>query len=101
MYVVESENPGFSSIPQSIYWAIVTVTTVGFGDVVPITILGKVIASITMLLGYVIIAVPTGITAVEYHRNSSNKKAEKYCQHCSTQNNLQANYCSNCGNQFE
>lgn len=101
MYVVEEGNPGFSSIPQSIYWAIVTVTTVGFGDVVPITIFGKFLASIIMLLGYVIIAVPTGITAVEYGKTVwTNRKQNKICAHCSEENNYDANFCSKCGNQF-
>jgi voltage-gated potassium channel len=100
MYVLESENPGFSSIPQSIYWAIVTVTTVGFGDVVPITIAGKFLASLTMLIGYVIIAVPTGITAVEYSRAADKKKKTKTCAHCAEENKSEAKFCSNCGNQF-
>jgi len=100
MYVLESGNPGFSSIPQSIYWAIVTVTTVGFGDVVPITVVGKLLASLTMLIGYVIIAVPTGITAVEYSRSLTQKKVNKMCEHCSEENKPDAKYCSNCGNQF-
>jgi voltage-gated potassium channel len=101
MYVLESENPGFSSIPQSIYWAIVTVTTVGFGDVVPITVAGKFLASLTMLIGYVIIAVPTGITAVEYSRAADEKKKQKTCSHCSEENKSDAKFCSNCGNQFD
>ncbi|MBK6527691.1 MAG: ion transporter [Crocinitomicaceae bacterium] len=100
MYVLESANPGFSSIPQSIYWAIVTVTTVGFGDVVPITIAGKFLASLTMLIGYVIIAVPTGITAVEYSRAADEKKKTKTCAHCAEENKSDAKFCSNCGNQF-
>ena len=100
MYVLESENPGFSSIPQSIYWAIVTVTTVGFGDVVPITVAGKLLASLTMLIGYVIIAVPTGITAVEYGKSIYEKKKLKVCTHCAEENKIDANFCSNCGNQL-
>lgn len=100
MYVLESSNPGFSSIPQSIYWAIVTVTTVGFGDVVPITVAGKVLASLTMLIGYVIIAVPTGITAVELSRSADERKKLKTCSHCAEENRLDAKFCSNCGNQF-
>lgn len=66
IYVVESpENESFSSIPQSVYWAIVTITTVGYGDISPVTPVGKLIASLIMLLGYAIIAVPTGIVTVE------------------------------------
>ena len=64
MYVVEGGEDGFTSIPQSIYWAIVTVTTVGYGDLVPHTIIGKFISSIAMITGYAIIAVPTGIVTV-------------------------------------
>jgi voltage-gated potassium channel len=70
MYLVESEtNPGYSSIPVSIYWAIVTLTTVGYGDISPDTALGKLLSSIVMLLGYAIIAVPTGIVASEMTRS--------------------------------
>jgi voltage-gated potassium channel len=101
MFVLESGNPGFSSIPQSIYWAIVTVTTVGFGDVVPITVAGKLLASLTMLIGYVIIAVPTGITAVEYSRSFEKRKMTKMCEHCAEENKIDAKYCSQCGNQFQ
>ena len=61
MYLVEGRENGFSSIPLSIYWAIVTLTTVGYGDIAPQTILGQTIASFVMILGYAIIAVPTGI----------------------------------------
>lgn len=71
MYVVEGPGNGFSSIFQSIYWAIITITTVGYGDIVPQTITGKFIASIIMIIGYAIIAVPTGIVTVELSRASS------------------------------
>lgn len=94
MYVVEGEKKGFSSIPQSIYWAIVTVTTVGYGDMVPQTVLGKFISSVAMILGYAIIAVPTGIVTVEIAKSSSN---DKQCPKCSHNNEHEANYCSNCG----
>ena len=65
MYLVEKGQNGFHSIPDSIYWAIVTITTVGYGDISPITPMGKFIASIMMFLGYGIIAVPTGIVTTE------------------------------------
>ena len=65
MYVIEGQTNGFDTLPDSIYWAIVTLTTVGYGDVVPITILGKIVASLIMILGYGIIAVPTGIVSAE------------------------------------
>ena len=65
MYVIEGQKNGFDTLPESIYWAIVTLTTVGYGDVVPVTILGKIIATFIMILGYGIIAVPTGIVSAE------------------------------------
>ena len=70
MYVIEGQKNGFDTLPDSIYWAIVTLTTVGYGDVVPVTILGKIIASFIMILGYGIIAVPTGIVSAEITRES-------------------------------
>lgn len=69
MYIVEGQKNGFDNIPDSIYWAVVTLTTVGYGDVVPVTELGKVIAVLIMMLGYAIIAVPTGIVSAEFAKN--------------------------------
>ena len=94
MYVVEGGEKGFTSIPQSIYWAIVTVTTVGYGDMVPHTVLGKFISSIAMIIGYTIIAVPTGILSVEMARSANTKKT---CVNCTRQNDAHAGYCSGCG----
>ncbi|MEP7265083.1 MAG: ion transporter, partial [Bacteroidota bacterium] len=74
MYLVESGENGFSSIPESVYWAIVTITTVGYGDISPVTPLGKFVASIIMLMGYGIIAVPTGIVTTEMALAVRNKK---------------------------
>lgn len=86
MYLIESESEsGFTSIPRSVYWAIVTLTTVGYGDIAPVTALGQFIASLIMILGYGIIAVPTGIVSAEY----SNQKKQKV--HLNTQS------CPNCG----
>ena len=85
MYIVEGDQSGFSSIPQSMYWTIVTMTTVGYGDIVPITILGKVIASFMMLIGYAIIAVPTGIVTSELYdaQQKENILLKKLvCPHC-------------------
>ncbi len=96
MYVIEHGNPGFSSIPTSIYWGIVTVTTVGFGDIVPATYLGKTIASFMMLAGYAIIAVPTGIVTAELTRNVREKNDPK-CPNCSQAVKANSNFCSNCG----
>jgi len=94
MYVVEGPENGFTSIPQSIYWAIVTVTTVGFGDVVPLTVLGKIVSSFAMILGYAIIAVPTGIITVELSRKTSHKKK---CEACGAMNNDKSFFCNQCG----
>ena len=76
MYIVEGQQNGFDNIPKSIYWAVVTLTTVGYGDVVPITTLGKTVAVFIMLLGYAIIAVPTGIVSSELTKNSKQNKQE-------------------------
>lgn len=96
MYVVEKGNPGFHSIPSSIYWGIVTITTVGFGDIVPLTILGKFISSIIMLAGYAIIAVPTGIVTAEMTKHRETFIPLK-CNECGHINNFKSKYCSNCG----
>jgi len=101
MYMVEGENSGFSSIPQSIYWAIVTITTVGYGDIAPVTVLGKLIASVAMLTGYSIIAVPTGIITVEIGkavRRKGNITHGHVCEKCGhTEDDHRANFCSRCG----
>jgi len=94
MYVVEGNENGFTSIPQSIYWAIVTVTTVGFGDIVPRTVLGQFLSSIAMIIGYEIIAVPTGIITVEL---SKNKSTNRKCKNCSSENPENAQFCNQCG----
>ena len=93
MYVVEGGEKGFTSIPQSIYWAIVTITTVGYGDLVPSTAFGKFLSSFIMLLGYAIIAVPTGIVTVELSKKSN----EVECEYCKQKNPITFNYCNNCG----
>jgi voltage-gated potassium channel len=103
MYVVEGEEHGFTSIPQSIYWAIVTITTVGYGDLTPKTALGQVISSIVMIMGYAIIAVPTGIVTVEMSRTQQpeRKKSEHMeCLSCGKSMPVSTNYCSNCGHQL-
>jgi len=83
MYMVESEASGFTSIPRSIYWAIVTITTVGYGDIHPQTNLGQVIASLVMITGYAIIAVPTGIVTVELTRAAKHEPTTQSCPGCS------------------
>lgn len=101
MYLIESEEAGFTSIPRSIYWAIVTLTTVGYGDIAPITPLGQFFAAIIMILGYAIIAVPTGIVGAEIAKTdmeevtSSNTQA---CLGCSKEGHEDdAKHCKFCG----
>ena len=94
MYVVEGSQSGFTSIPQSIYWAVVTVTTVGFGDIVPLTVLGKFLSSIAMIIGYSIIAVPTGIITVELAKG---RPVIIKCKNCGHENPDIAQFCNQCG----
>lgn len=97
MYMVEGNANGFDSIPKSIYWTIVTITTVGYGDIAPQTPLGQFIASIVMLIGYAIIAVPTGVVTVEYTR-SKNIRKKMTCPACSKSgHDSDADYCIYCG----
>lgn len=102
MYVVEGEENGFTSIPQSIYWAIVTITTVGYGDLTPQTALGQVISSVVMIMGYAIIAVPTGIVTVEMSRSApvSRKTNQVECLSCGKSMPEKYNFCGNCGHQL-
>lgn len=98
MYVIEGEsNPGFTSIPRSIYWSIVTLTTVGFGDIVPKTQFGQFLSAVVMILGYAVIAVPTGIVSSEMVQQKSiaNTKA---CYNCGEEgHDNDAVYCKYCG----
>ncbi len=103
MYLVEGGKNGFHSIPLGIYWAIVTLTTVGFGDITPQTVLGQMIASVIMLLGYSIIAIPTGIVGAEIYRETDKAKSasHQWCTICQTaEERGDANYCRNCGERF-
>jgi voltage-gated potassium channel len=96
IYFVEGAENGFTSIPRSIYWAIVTVTTVGYGDISPQTILGQLLASLVMLMGYAIIAVPTGIVTVELARLRTEQEAD--CERCGcTEHDVDARFCKRCG----
>lgn len=98
MYLVESnQESGFTSIPRSVYWAIVTLTTVGYGDIAPATALGQFLASIIMILGYGIIAVPTGIVSSEMTK-SNMSISTKPCVNCSAENHQEnVEFCYNCG----
>ena len=99
MYLVEGEKSGFDNIPRSIYWAIVTLTTVGYGDISPQSNLGQVIAALIMIMGYSIIAVPTGIVTSAIHF-SENKKNMR-CAVCDDKNQKKgAKFCNNCGAKF-
>jgi voltage-gated potassium channel len=99
MYLVETDANGFGSIPDSIYWAIVTITTVGYGDISPVTPLGKFIASIIMLMGYGIIAVPTGIVTTEMALLARSKRhSPETCPGCGREgHDKDANFCKHCG----
>lgn len=104
MYMVEGPENGFTSIPTSIYWAIVTLTTVGFGDITPLTPLGRFIASIIMILGYGIIAIPTGIVTSEMTKNTNNNvdTNTQACPNCSKENHKDgAEFCYNCGSKLK
>ncbi len=96
IYVIEGEENGFTDIPTSIYWAIVTMTTVGYGDLSPKTPLGKTLASIVMILGYAIIAVPTGIVTAELTR-TNRKLSTQVCPDCHSQDHDEdAVFCKHC-----
>ncbi len=99
MYLVEGEESGFGSIPESIYWAIVTLTTVGYGDIAPATTLGRFIASFVMILGYGVIAVPTGIVTAEISNHSKkNKISTQVCEECfCEEHDNDAKFCKRCG----
>lgn len=103
MYVVEGGQNGFVSIPISIYWAVITLTTVGYGDIVPITALGKFIATFIMLLGYSIIAIPTGIVSVEMSRSVTRKDDKtRFCKYCDEPSHaIDSNFCRICGSRLD
>ncbi len=99
MYMIEGEENGFTSIPRSVYWAIVTLTTVGFGDIAPQTPFGQLIASVIMILGYSIIAIPTGIVSSEIvNANSITDTNTQSCPNCLREKHKEkAQFCYNCG----
>lgn len=98
MYIIESEENGFTSIPRSIYWAIVTLTTVGYGDISPKTGLGQALAAVVMVIGYSIIAVPTGIVTAEISRAKDTAVSTQSCPDCSAEgHDKDAVFCKYCG----
>ena len=101
MYMVESEESGFTSIPRSVYWAIVTLTTVGYGDISPKTDLGQILASIAMIMGYAIIAVPTGIVTVELASAKQKEVSTQACAACARDgHDSDAVHCKFCGSKL-
>ncbi|NKB34023.1 MAG: ion transporter [Pseudomonadales bacterium] len=107
MFIIEGPENGFNNIPQSIYWAIVTITTVGYGDISPQTPVGQFIAGLAMIFGYAIIAVPTGIIGAELmnefqQRNRREASTNRQCVSChATDHELDASYCKFCGNEVK
>lgn len=99
MYMIEGAENGFNNIPKSIYWAIVTLTTVGFGDIAPQTPLGQLISSVIMILGYSIIAIPTGIVSSEMTKTpDEHNTSTQSCPNCLKEKHREkANFCYNCG----
>ncbi|MDR8392309.1 ion transporter [Aliifodinibius sp. S!AR15-10] len=98
MYVIEGTENGFTSIPKGIYWAIVTLTTVGYGDISPQTNLGQMLSAVIMIMGYGIIAVPTGIVTVELSRAQPKGRSTEVCRYCSREgHDSDAEYCKYCG----
>jgi voltage-gated potassium channel len=101
MYLVEGEKAGFTSIPISIYWAVITLTTVGYGDIVPQTFLGQAIATIIMIIGYSIIAIPTGIVSAELVKGAKGEVSTQTCRNCAREgHDSDAKYCKYCGEQL-
>lgn len=96
MYLIEGEQSGFTSIPRSIYWAVVTLTTVGYGDIAPQTVMGQTFASFIMMIGYAVIAVPTGIITVEMYKSKAGNT--QVCTNCHySLHDNDAKYCKYCG----
>lgn len=95
MYLIEGPENGFANIPESIYWAVVTITTVGYGDIAPQTNVGKLLSMLLMLTGYAVIAVPTGIVTSSLIKNRETKK--RVCPNCQAKNDDDAKFCNQCG----
>jgi len=98
MYLIEGEEHGFTSIPRSMYWAVVTMTTVGYGDIAPQTVIGQILATLLMILGYGIIAVPTGIVTAEITYASRRTMTTRACSACAAEgHDSDAIFCKRCG----
>ncbi len=98
MYVIEGDANGFSSIPRAVYWAIVTLTTVGYGDIAPSTPIGQALAAVIMIIGYSIIAVPTGIITAELGLSTAQERNARKCDACGHhQHDADAVHCKRCG----
>lgn len=98
MYLIEGADAGFTSIPRGVYWAIVTLTTVGYGDISPQSAFGQLVAAMVMILGFAIIAVPTGIVTAEMYRAQDRHVSTQACQECSAEgHDVGARFCKNCG----
>lgn len=101
MYLIEGDESGFTSIPTSIYWAIVTMTTVGYGDVAPSTMLGRLVSGVLMILGYSMIVVPTGIVSAEMARGDTTSRRGRTCAGCQAVRHARdAKYCRVCGEEL-
>lgn len=102
MYVVEGEEAGFTSIPRSIYWAIVTLSTVGYGDIAPQTGFGQFVAAIVMILSYSMLAVPTGIVTVQLSAMQRRQELTRACHSCDQDgHDMDADFCKYCGESLE
>ncbi|SFP97044.1 voltage-gated potassium channel [Nitrosomonas cryotolerans] len=101
MFLVEGPEHGFTSIPKSIYWTIVTITTVGYGDITPQTTIGQITATLAMLTGYSIIAIPTGILTAEISNEMRKERSHRHCDNCNRNgHHNDASYCYHCGVQL-
>jgi len=101
MYLIEGPKNGFSTLNASVYWAIVTVTTVGYGDIAPHTPLGRIVASVLILIGYSVIAVPTGLITTHMSSAFQNRKAQRKCPKCHRgEHEHSARFCNQCGSEL-
>lgn len=101
MYIVEGPEHGFTSLMVSIYWAVVTMTTVGYGDITPHTAVGRVLASLLILIGYTIIAIPTGILTAHMTQIVQRPHVPRYCPQCHSNVNNEDSYCRQCGEKLD